>query len=86
MLTTTGTQNYTGYSNPQYDALCLQADAETDPVKRTALYRQAEKIVVDDAPWVPLYFQKDLELMRPYVSGVRDSLLGHLPHTMTEVK
>jgi len=86
LLTTTGTQNYTGYSNPQYDALCRQADAETDPAKRTALYRQAEKIVVDDAPWVPLYFQKDLELMKPYVSGVRDSLLGHLPHTTTEVK
>jgi ABC-type transport system substrate-binding protein len=86
LLTTTGTENYTGYSNPQYDDLCRQADAETDRAKRIALYRQAEKVVVDDAPWVPLYFQKDLELMKPYVSGVRDSLLGHLPHTTTEVK
>jgi oligopeptide transport system substrate-binding protein len=82
----TGTENYTGYSNPAYDALCHKADAESDKTKRTALYRQAERIVVDDAPWVPLYYQKDLELMKPSVSGIRDMLLGHLPHRTTEVK
>ena len=86
LLTTHGSENYTGYSNPQYDALCARADAESDIAKRTELYRQAEKIVVDDAPWVPLYYQKDLELMKPYVTGVRDMLLGHLPHLTTEVK
>ena len=86
LLTTKGTENYTGYSNPQYDALCARADAESDIAKRTELYREAEKIVVDDAPWVPLYYQKDLELMKPYVTGVRDMLLGHLPHLTTEVK
>lgn len=86
LLTTKGAENYTSYSNPEYDALCAQADAESDLAKRTELYRQAERIVVDDAPWVPLYYQKDLELMKPYVSGVRDMLLGHLPHRTTEVK
>ncbi|GAB4451985.1 MAG: ABC transporter substrate-binding protein [Armatimonadaceae bacterium] len=86
LLTTKAPENYTGYSNPQYDALCRQADAENNREKRVALYRQAEKIVVEDAPWVPLYYQKDLELMKPWVSGIRDSLLGHLPHITTEVK
>jgi ABC-type transport system substrate-binding protein len=82
----TGTENYSGYSNPEYDKLCHQADAETDRAKRIELYRKAERIVVDDAPWVPLYYQKDLELMKPYVSGIRDGLMGHLPHITTEVK
>ena len=86
LLTTKGTENYTSYSNPAFDALCAQADAESDLAKRTELYRKAERIVVDDAPWVPLYYQKDLELIKPYVSGVRDMLLGHLPHLTTEVK
>lgn len=86
LLSSGGSENHTGYSNPQYDALCRQADAETNLQKRIALYRQAEKIVIDDAPWVPIYYQKDLELMRPYVTGIRDSLMGHLPHTTTEVK
>lgn len=86
LLSTTGHENHTGYSNPQFDALCKQADSETDQAKRVTLYRQAEKIVADDAPWVPLYYQKDLELMKPYVSGIRDSLMGHLPHKTVEVK
>ena len=85
LLATGAPENYTGYSNPEYDKLCKTADAETDQAKRTALYRQAEKIVIDDAPWVPLYYQKDLELMKPYVTGIRDSLMGHLPHVTTEV-
>jgi ABC-type transport system substrate-binding protein len=86
LLSTTGTENHTGYSNPQFDALCAKADAEMDQAKRTALYRQAEKIAAEDAPWVPLYYQKDMELVKPYVSGIRDSLFGHLPHITTEVK
>ena len=85
LLTTNAPENYTGYSNPAYDKLCRAADAETDQARRTALYREADKMVVDDAPWVPLYYQKDLELVKPYVSGIRDSLMGHLPHTTTEV-
>lgn len=86
LLTTTGTENHTGYSNPEYDKLCAQADVERDQKKRIALYQKAERIVVDDAPWVPIYYQKDLELMKPWVTNVRDSLFGHLPHITTEVK
>lgn len=79
-------ENRTGYSNKAYDVLLDEADASTDPAKRRELYRKAEAIVVDDAPWVPLYYQRDLELMKPYVSGVRDGLMGHLPHTTTTVQ
>jgi ABC-type transport system substrate-binding protein len=86
LLTSTGTENHTGYANPAYDALCKEADASTDPKKRLELYRKAEAIVTDDAPWVPLYFQRDLELMKPHVSGIRDSLMGHLPHITTEIR
>jgi ABC-type transport system substrate-binding protein len=85
LLNTTGTENHTGYSNVKVDALCKQADAESDQAKRLVLYKRAQQMVIDDAPWVPIYFQVDLELMRPNVHGIRDSLLGHLPHTTTTV-
>lgn len=81
LLMSDGPENHTGYKNPAYDALCRQADAEKDLARRIALYRKAEAMVVDDAPWVPIYFQRDLELVKPWVHGIRDSLLGHLPHT-----
>lgn len=78
-------ENGVGYNNPEFDALCDRADVERDPQKRVALYRKAEQIAIDDAPWVPLYFQKDPELVKPRVKNIRDSLFGHLPYTTTTV-
>jgi ABC-type transport system substrate-binding protein len=78
-------ENRTAYNNPAYDALLDKADSSLDQEERIALYRKAERIVVDDAPWVPLYFQRDVELHRPYVKGIRSGLMGHLPHTTTTV-
>jgi ABC-type transport system substrate-binding protein len=83
----TGTQeNGAYYSNPQFDALCDRADVLQDPAKRIALYQQAERIVVEDAAWIPLYYQTDLELWNPAVKGVRESLMGHLPNKTTYIE
>ena len=49
-----------GYSNPQFDSLLDQAANTTDHGKRTALYKQAGKLAVDDAAYVWV-------LMLPYV-------------------
>jgi len=76
-----GAENHVNFSNPDYDKLCDQADIEQDPAKRTQLYYQAEDIALQDAPYVPIYFQKDAELINPRVQGLRESLFGHLPHT-----
>lgn len=78
-------ENNANYSNPAYDRLIDQADSERDNAKRLALYQEAERMVVADAPWVPIYYQRDMELVKPYVSGIRDSLFGHLPHLTTTV-
>lgn len=86
MLATYGPENKLGYNNPAFDQLCQKADAELDMDKAVALYSQAEDIVLNDAAWVPIYFQRDAELISPRVSGLRESLFGHLPHTTTEVK
>lgn len=85
MLRTGAQENKVGYSSPQFDMLCDQADIEPDPKKRADLYHQAEQIAVDDAPWVCLYHLRDVELHKPYVKGIRDSLMGHLPHVTTTV-
>jgi ABC-type transport system substrate-binding protein len=81
----TNPENGVGYNNPVFDRLCEQADVERDPQKRIALYQQAEQLMLEDAPWRPLYFQRDVELIKPRVKGLRDSLFGHLPHTTTQV-
>jgi len=40
------------YRNDKYDELLHQARLTTDQKKRAELYREAQRILVDDAPWV----------------------------------
>jgi oligopeptide transport system substrate-binding protein len=85
MLHSKAPENTIGYSNPEFDRLCDQADALMDQKRRLELYRRAERIVVEDAPWIPLFYQRDVELWKPYVKGDRNCLMGHLPHTKTYI-
>jgi len=53
--------------------LLEQARVEQDPAKRTTLYRQAERIIVNEAPWIPLTHGIQYTLVKPYVKGFRAS-------------
>ncbi|EKV28944.1 periplasmic oligopeptide-binding protein OppA [Caenispirillum salinarum AK4] len=59
-LTTGGRGNSAHYSNPEVDALLEQAATEMDQEKRAALYRQAQEIVNEDAPWIFLWLPQDI--------------------------
>ncbi|MBI2304054.1 MAG: peptide ABC transporter substrate-binding protein [Chloroflexi bacterium] len=60
-------ENNSQYCNSQVDGLLNQAGVEIDPEKRIALYRQAEKIIVDDAAWIPLWHGKSYLVIKPWV-------------------
>lgn len=80
MLATWGPENKMGYNRPEFDMLCKRADAELDMDKAVAIYAQAEDVVLQDAVWIPVYFQRDAELINPRIKGLRESVFGHLPH------
>ena len=61
--------NDTKYSNADVDQLLEQARSEKDPSARLGLYQQAEEIIVQDAPWIPLSHSKASVLIKPYVQG-----------------
>ncbi|MFN7171716.1 MAG: ABC transporter substrate-binding protein [Fimbriimonadaceae bacterium] len=86
MLMTDGPENKIGYSNAEFDRLCAEADRSMDMAFRLSNYNRAENIVLQDAPWIPIYFQRDAELVSPRVQGIRDSLLGHLPHARVRLE
>jgi oligopeptide transport system substrate-binding protein len=67
-------QNNTGYSNPEFDELVLAARTELDVTKRLQLYRDAEKIVLDEAVWIPLFFGRDHYVVKPHVKGMDPTL------------
>ncbi|GLZ54269.1 ABC transporter family substrate-binding protein [Actinomycetospora sp. NBRC 106378] len=54
---TGGSQNYQGYSNPQLDALMAQASGNLDPAGYLAQWQQADKLMAQDLPSIPLYVQ-----------------------------
>ena len=68
-----GSNNYSYYSNDQLHDILIKAQTETDQVKRNALYEQAQVIIHDDAPWVPLVHST------PLLAAGKD-VVNYLPH------
>ena len=64
-----GSLNASKYANPAYDKLLEEGRSTMDPAKRAAIYAQAQKIVVEDAPWVLLSHSMDMAAYRPNVNG-----------------
>jgi oligopeptide transport system substrate-binding protein len=71
-----GRTNLTSYRNPQVDRLLDHARAEQDYLKRVALYREVERLVMADAPVIPLSYYTYERLFQPYVQSVEVSALG----------
>jgi len=69
LFNSTSRQNNTHYSNPEFDKLVEQARTETDVTKRLQLYQDAEQILIQDMPWIPLWFGRDHFVVKPYVHG-----------------
>jgi peptide/nickel transport system substrate-binding protein len=67
---TNGPQNYSKWSNQEFDALVKQIDRETDDAKRKALVRQAEQIMERDPPLLPVSWEKIYDGWYNYVKGV----------------
>jgi peptide/nickel transport system substrate-binding protein len=61
--------NFTGYSNPEFDKLVEEGRAISDFDKRYEIYQQADKILVDDAPYIYMYNKKEIRAYAPYVKG-----------------
>ncbi len=79
MMTSLDGNNRTGWKSPAYDALMARAAAELDPVRRLAILAQAEALVLDQAPVIPIYHYSTSELVKPYVRGLYPTALDTHP-------
>jgi peptide/nickel transport system substrate-binding protein len=66
---TGGPQNYSSWHNEKFDALIPEIDKEVDPTKRLALVRQAEAIMEQDPPVLPISWEQINDVWWNYVRG-----------------
>jgi len=76
LFTADGGNNSTGWASSDYARLVRAAGAEQDPPRRNELYQQAEAILMDEAPVVPVFFGTRVFLCHPAVKNWQPALLG----------
>lgn len=65
-----GGPNYTHFKNEKFDKLYEQSFFETDDKKRHELYKQMDAIVMEEAPVIPLFYDKASRFTRSNISGL----------------
>ena len=68
-----GSNNYSFYVNDEVHDLLIAAQSEVDEEKRNELYKQAQVIIHEDAPWVNLAHSTPL-------LAAKASVQGYVPH------
>ncbi len=64
--------NHGAYSNAELDAVLEEARTEPDLERRVNLYHEAEKKIVDDAAWLPLWYAGErYVLIKPHIENYR---------------
>jgi len=69
--------NDMSYNNPRYDELLLQASREADPGQRMGLLQEAERVMLDDMPVLPIYYYVSKQMVKPWVAGFESNIMDH---------
>ncbi len=68
-----GSQNYTGYDNPQVTTLMTDARATADPDERAQKVADAQKLSMLDMPWIPVAFPDSVLITSSNLTGATAS-------------
>jgi peptide/nickel transport system substrate-binding protein len=66
-----GPQNYSFWDNKEFQSLSAQIDREVDPAKRLPLIRQAEAILEQDPPLLPVAWERIHTIWYNHLKGLR---------------
>ncbi len=75
-----GGNNNTGWENKKFQSLLDQAKIETDANKRRELLQQAEKVIMDEMPVIPVYFYSSNWVQDENLKDVAVSVLGDVQY------
>ena len=72
-------QNYTGFADPEVDALIESIETTLDPEARRLLWAEMQIIYAERLAVLPLYFRTNVDILPKWLHGVRPP--GHLMST-----
>ncbi|EPM4187375.1 ABC transporter substrate-binding protein [Klebsiella aerogenes] len=70
-------ENTSQYSNPAYDKALHDAAKAADTAARGKFYQQAEDLLAEDVPAIPVYHYVRTHLVKPWVGGFEPDKLGY---------
>ncbi len=80
IFTTGGGNNNTGWGNPQYDRLIDASRTAQTEEQRMGLMHDAEEILLNELPIIPIYWYTRVYLKDPRVKGWYPKLLDRHPY------
>lgn len=81
MWVTGGGNNEAGYSNPEYDKLIADAKMTNDINEKYALLQEAEKMLMEEMPIIPLYYYTKVRAVNPSIKGLIITSTGKIDFT-----
>lgn len=76
-------ENLSFFSNAELDRIVAEAERETREAERLSLFARAERIVADEAPWIPTHASRALEVWQPRLRGYVPNALSPLDFSAT---
>lgn len=70
--------NYTHYKNPEFDVLFEKAVREPNREVKNVLYQQMDQMLIDDAPFVPLYYDQVIRLVHKNIKDLNTNAMNLL--------
>jgi peptide/nickel transport system substrate-binding protein len=70
--------NYTRYKNSEFDSFFEKALSETSDSLRYQFYRQADQVMINDAPVVPLWYDESIHFIQPDIKNFEPNSLNLL--------
>lgn len=72
----TAPPNYTRFKNETFDKLYEQCLIESDEAKKIALFQQMDRIIIEEAPCVPLFYDEVTHFLNTRVSNWKTNSLN----------
>ncbi len=70
--------NYFHYNNPAFDEAFEKAQRENNEAAKIELYQKMDRMIIDDAPVIPLYYDQVIRLVNHKIKGLGNNSMNLL--------